>query len=515
MVNIEAENLEQIDVQSGQVLIQDRKSLVRWFWVLVGLLHIWLIYKSSFFELLPIVGASLIMIAALAPMYLWLKGRVEGLPLYPIFTLSYVWTHAIHLWGNQVLSIEYSPDSQFAGALTVTFFLTIGNITWYKIMQRPMRRPLSYRVIDVGRVDQLFLGFLAMGTFYSMAIIGNWIPEFVYNMQIFPLIRGLFLSLSTMSILILAFSIGKGTLAKPLVIIFYTLLGVFLVSNLVTLLIVYPLSIAFMFTIAYFLGAKKLPWIFMLCTFGPLIFLHYGKYDMRNKYWADNEYHLILLQPYQYAGWLIEWGGYSVNKLMNKDETSYQEEDDEATTSFTDRTKLIHMLLLVQDRSPERQPYLFGNTYWIIPEMFLPRFIVPDKLRSDEGLVILSTYYGLQNREDTEKTSIGWGPLSEAYANFGLFGCFIVAVAIASFYAFITRWCFFAPMFSSRMLFAMLVLSMSFQAEMCASVYCTALFQSAMILVAVNFAFMKKCYLREVVLENTPFMNNNQVLSRL
>jgi len=51
--------------------------------------------------------------------------------------------------------------------------------------------------------------------------------------------------------------------------------------------------------------------------------------------------------------------------------------------------------------------------------MLVPRFLDPDKTVSQAALNLLSIRYGLQTLESIARTTIGWGLVSEAYANFG------------------------------------------------------------------------------------------------
>ena len=54
--------------------------------------------------------------------------------------------------------------------------------------------------------------------------------------------------------------------------------------------------------------------------------------------------------------------------------------------------------------------------------MLVPRFINPEKQVSQYGMSLLNIRYGLQTQEETQKTAIGWGLLTESFANFGYLG---------------------------------------------------------------------------------------------
>ena len=58
------------------------------------------------------------------------------------------------------------------------------------------------------------------------------------------------------------------------------------------------------------------------------------------------------------------------------------------------RGSLLHLLLMVQENTPNRVPYLNGATYGIIPELFVPRIFNKHKIRSHEGTYMLAMHYG-------------------------------------------------------------------------------------------------------------------------
>lgn len=146
---------------------------------------------------------------------------------------------------------------------------------------------------------------------------------------------------------------------------------------------------------------------------------------------------------------------------------------------------------MAQDKTPRDVPYLFGGSYAIIPQLLIPRFLNSTKIRSHEGTYLLNIHYGLQTREEAYKTTIGWGLLNEAYANFGLLGCVGLAVILGAGYGQATRWRMNTPLLSSRSLFTILLISYASQSEYSAGVYVAAMFQSVVPLVVVSLLFMK------------------------
>jgi hypothetical protein len=158
---------------------------------------------------------------------------------------------------------------------------------------------------------------------------------------------------------------------------------------------------------------------------------------------------------------------------------------------LSERVGLMHLLLKVLDESPQPVPYLNGESYLIIPELLVPRLLAPGKIAAHEGTTLLNVHYGLQTREDTLTTTIGWGMLNEAAANFGAAGTIGLFLFFGSLYGWVTRFALGAPILSLRMLIAVTFMVFAVQTEFTAGVYFSALFQSLVSLVALSLWFMK------------------------
>jgi hypothetical protein len=97
-----------------------------------------------------------------------------------------------------------------------------------------------------------------------------------------------------------------------------------------------------------------------------------------------------------------------------------------------------------------------------------------------------------QTYQQTWKTTIAWGLLPEAYANFGYFGCLLIGGIMGAFYGTITLAAIGTPPFSARMMFCVLVMSLALAStEWTAGVYAATLFQSSVPIVGIKYVFMK------------------------
>ena len=132
-----------------------------------------------------------------------------------------------------------------------------------------------------------------------------------------------------------------------------------------------------------------------------------------------------------------------------------------------------------------------GATYTIIPRLLVPRILDPDKPHSHQGTAMLNINYGLQSLEETEGTTIGWGLLNEAYANFGLAGVIAIACLLGALFGFIGRLSAGAPLMSFENMVGVTFAVIAIQAEFTMAVFATVLFQSLMVLLLV-LPFLEK-----------------------
>ncbi|BAY92041.1 MULTISPECIES: hypothetical protein [unclassified Tolypothrix] len=465
-----------------------QKRLLRGFWLVALALLSFELFFSNTTSLESNFGAILITTAALLPTYLWCSGNALGMPIFPLFALTYIWTHALPLVSNHPTVLQYSPASHLFASITVSGCLGLGTFIWLQFVKSAPAIPESYLVLDSGRGEQFFLISLAAYVVFNMSNLGGWLS---LDFSVFSIIRSIILGLTLLSTFVLSYRLGTKDLSKQRSWLFLCLLITGMLTSTATLLLVDAASLFLIATISFIIGRKKLPILLIIVALICFSFLNYGKSEMRAKYWFGGQ--IAQLQPWDYPAWYSEWAGYSLNYLLQNqnDYDSTVPQSSEEKASFFERASVIQMLLLTQSQSPQEIPYLYGATYAILPQLLVPRILSTNKIASHEGTYILNIHYGLQTREDTFKTTIGWGLLAESYANFGLVGCAGLAVLLGSIYGQATRWSINAPVLSARYLFAMLIMSLSFQSEYSAGVYVAALFQSSISLTGIAVLLMR------------------------
>jgi hypothetical protein len=466
---------------------QNRRKLLRAFWLVALGLFVFELFWSETSSLVTNFGAILITAAALLPCYLWCSGRAQGIPIFPLFALTFIWTHALPLVSKHPKVVTYSIKSHLFASCTVGGFLLLGTFIWFQFVKSAPPPAKSYRALGNQKGDAFFLWVLATGVLFNMYLIGGW---FFLDGGIFSIIRGAILGLTGLATFVLAHKLGTQELTKGQASLFLFLLLAYMITNAVGLLLVGAATTFLVAAIAYTIGRKKIPVFTIVIVLVCLSLLHLGKGEMRAKYWGH-----AYVQPWEYPALYAEWANHTLDDL-NRDDLR----ESKQKQSFLERSSVIHLLLLAQDKSPDTLPFLNGQTYAILPQLLIPRIFNADKIRSHEGTYILNIHYGLQTRQDTYTTTIGWGLLAESYANFGLLGCAGLAVVVGVAYGQSTRWSINMPILCDRFLFAVLMMTFAFQTEWTAGVYVAALFQSSTVLGGIVVFLMKPYYMPNRIL---------------
>jgi hypothetical protein len=426
-----------------------------------------------------VMAAGLISAAALIPAYLWCRRPDNfGLPIFPLFAMTFVVKYAFPLAGDDRMVTIYDDERGMVAGLTVCLFLLIGTAAWYWVQGWVPRPREVIRAMNQGRGDLLFIGFVLAATLFNLSSVGHWF----YIEGWISIIRAAAFGLAAVGIFVLSYRAGAGELGMVKRYTFFAALGLFLISHSMGLLLVDVMVGTTFAMAAYVIGGGRLPWRLAAVFLATFAVLHQGKDEMRTEYWQRDAYKPV--QIYEYPEFLAKWIDYGIEELAAPPR-------EDASWSLAQRVSLIPLLLKVQTETPDRYPFMNGATYEVIPQLLVPRILNPDKLSAHEGSHRLSIYYGLQTREGTETSTIAWGPLIEAYANFGMVGVIVLAVLIGSLNGAVAKAAAGVPIVSLRMLVAIVFMAMGLQVEWTAGVYVSAVFQALVIICAASFVLMR------------------------
>jgi hypothetical protein len=429
-----------------------------------------------------------VVLISLLPSYLWCSGKALGMPIFPLFSLTFLWTYALPLVSNNPNVLEYTVGQRLFAASTVFTFLSIGCIVWFVFVNKTPKPVKYYRCIESSQGNRLFLLALLARIGFNVASLGGWLNILQLNAGEFALLRNTLIAFTSLATFILSYRLGAKELSDRQGKLAIVLIATLLMTSALSFLLINPAVIFLASVVAFSIGRKKVPLLLILTGILCIAFLHMGKGEMRRQYW-NLEGQAEQIQIWQYPTVYIDWALNSVDAIVgNGTQTS---PDFRSPQSFSDRASVVQMLMMAQSQSPGEVPYLNGKTYEILPQMVIPRIFYPQKPWSHEGTYRLNIHYGRQTREQTLTTTIGWGLLAESYANFGLIGCFGLAVLLGALYGQVGRWSINAPILSLPMLLAIFFMIYAMQSEWTAGVYVAALAQHGFILAAIAIFFMK------------------------
>lgn len=422
------------------------------------------------------LGLAMLVLATL-PALRWAKQADYRFPVFEVFMLTGVNTYAIPLLSGHQQLRQFTPQDITAAAIGVVLYQTVANIVFALVRARPRTsRAWTQEVVSGNISDYLRYGMLVATAYTMINLFTEWIPP-----QLDSVVRAACFGVGIISTFIQSRMWGQGQLSPQAKVIFVTLLLTQVVFSWVALYLVGGASILVLAFIGYVSGSKKLPLVALALAVPVVAILHNGKNIMREKYWQGE---LPLPSLAEVPAFYVEWFRYGIDPAQ-------VEQRERENNLLLERTSLFHILCLVVTYTPERQPYLHGKTYGQIPGQFVPRFLWPEKPVAHISTNTLSVYYGLQREEDTLRTTIAFGTLSEAYANFGYAGLMGLAAVFAFCFRKVSDWCAHSPMLSYAGLFQVVLMAWSFQSELTLSVWLSSLFQACVTVLGLPFVLRR------------------------
>lgn len=460
-------------------LAAPNRSLRRTFFIIAAVIATWHAYTIAIDPSLRVVGSALISAAALLPAYMWCRGALSGIPIVPAYGLTFILKYGYALAGDDPIITVYGETAGFQAGLLVAVFLLLLTLAAFGI-QKVVRAPRGpVRAMPPGRGDSMIVTLIFLASIYLVGQVGQWYSTVG---GIHSIIRSALTGLASVGIFVLAYRWAAGELDGFTKRLFAFGLALYMVANSMSLFMVEMMAAAALAVFAYVIGGGRVPWKWLLAMFGLFVVLHAGKGEMRTEYWWSN---YKAVQIYDYPWFLAEWLGYGWEALKAAPQ------DDDDSGSFSERMTLVPLLMKVQAETPEKRPYLLGETYAHLPALLVPRVLYPDKPYAHKGSHLLSVYYGLQTPEATERSTIAWGLLTESYANFGIAGVVVLALALGAIYGGVAKMASEVPLLSLRTLIAIVFTAVALQSDGTLAIHVSTLFQTLIVVFAMSLVVME------------------------
>src|SRR5271156_1986116 len=122
-----------------------------------------------------VVGAVVIATAALLPAFVWTGGRVPGLPIVPIHTIAFLWTHALPVIAGSLDIGAYDADEIMFASFCIVIYCVLVTIAWILIATRPVKARASYYVLANDWGFTFFIIAIGIGGLLIAAMVNGWI----------------------------------------------------------------------------------------------------------------------------------------------------------------------------------------------------------------------------------------------------------------------------------------------------------------------------------------------------
>ena len=213
-----------------------------------------------------------------------------------------------------------------------------------------------------------------------------------------------------------------GALPRPW--LWWLTVGAILFQSFATLLLSSAQGLVLTVLLGLWLGRPRRALPVTLVALVLVGVLQQGKAVVRERYWENGTggKALAAVNPTQLV---VEWIDASLNAAPTEGSGIKKK-------GLADRVSNLYNLFYVVDKLEAGTPPMDGGSLAVIPQVLVPRVFNPDKVRGQEGQVLLNLHFGRQQtREQTEVTYVAWGFLPEAVGNFGsFFGPLVYGVVV-------------------------------------------------------------------------------------
>lgn len=452
------------------------RALYRTGLALLGGALVYLTATANVTDLVHLYQGLAIFALAFVPGLLWARDGGSRFPVFEPIMLLCANSYALPLLNGHRQLALYPADIITTGGWAVLLYQGAAIAAYLAVRGRPGRGAFWTEPMLTPRLSRNVIYGVGLSTLYLLvATFTEWIPW-----EINSILRAIFFGIGILSTFVTTQRWGAGELTPHEKALFLGMLLPQLVIQIVGLLLIAAVALLGISLLGYLSGGKRVPWVPIVVAFATLAILHNGKSDMRKKYWEGG---LPSPTVSELPAFFTEWV-----ELGLTPPRAGAEEESSAGTKLLERSSLMHILCLVIDYTPARQPFLNGETYGYILPQLIPRFFWPNKPRSHIATYRLSIYYGLQDEEATAATTIAFGMLAEAYANFGLFGGALLGALTGLVLKKLQHLSRHSPIFSLAGLLMILLTAWSFNSEMTMAVWISSLYQALIVVLGVPFA---------------------------
>ncbi len=424
--------------------------------LVVGAIALFSLWKGFSLSMEEWALGSIMIWASLRPSILWSIVRYKSIPLLEVYVLLIGFYYAIPMImgiNDSFRAIKLDQDVRIEVGLIAILSIIAVQIGWNRSRRTRKRDiPLKIRVIPHKTAVNIFIFFLITSVLYQIATQLGYTYQYI-GVSLSNAANILMTSvLGTVSNYVLCRLIGEGTLNKKLTYMTFALILIGTITIAYNLMLLRVIEWILPAILGYILGSGRIPWKTMILLLVSISFLSIGKGAARTIYWDYGYVSTIRTTIPNIASRFLHWSQLS---------WEYYTEDTKASrhTTLMTRINLSGMVGIIVKKTPDDIPYLYGETYSMLPIMLMPRVFWPDKPSGHAATELLGFRYGVHEHGKVISTSIGLGLLGEAYANFGFIGTIVLSYLIGSMFGIAFRFAAYAPPLSLRGFILIVLLS--------------------------------------------------------
>lgn len=419
------------------------------------------------------LGVGMIALAAL-PAILWARNGEKRLPAFEVMMLTGIPFYAFPLFGQGAALAPFPPAVLIRACMVVVAFQTATLLVYFAVRGSPGRSAIWRESLLPDRyVQHTRVGLFLTTSYQAIFQYTDLVPS-----DLASVFRALFYGIGMLSAFIQMQRWGAGLLTTGEKVFVAANIGAQIVLHVSTLYLITGASLFLLVLISYTSASRRMPLLPIVCGVAVFGLLHVGKGHMRSIHWTQDAPRVGITElPRFFSEWVV-------HSLAAREKM-----DEGVTNKLLERTSLLHVLCIVVDVVPSRQPHLNGDTYVNIPAQFVPRFFWSDKPGPHLSNIRLATYLGfVPDDEAARNVSIAFGTPSEAYTNFGLPGVLLLGGFFGFLFKKLATLTEESPPLSVGGLLMVLLMAWSLQAEMTLSVWISSLYQAAIVLVGAPVA---------------------------
>lgn len=402
-----------------------KKRTWRYFGLIIALYAvISLVWQADPVEWYVWLAGVVLMALCLLPSALWYAGGRCHLPMVEFVFVSYGLSFATPVFLQPhylvLLNVQYFLENQalLAALCWAIFGVAVLMISYYLVHKSRLANALPH--FDLPIKPHRMRPYLVLGLGIGLSLM------FLRSLNVLPSadsslgsIISLLVNQAYVAIVLFADNIYRSPSPnRSEQIVLFAAVGAASLLGLTTGLLenmMLPL-VALVLVIWY--RHKRLPWILLLIGLVAFLVLNNVKSAYRLQAWSESGANLGL------GDRVGLWADLSQQLVSNvvSDTASTETSVRQATSRFD----LLHRFAYVLQVTPDILPYFEGKTYDYFLVAFVPRVLWPDKPDAGDATHLVDVTYGFLFDFQTSSASISVGHLAEGYANFGIFGIFLI-----------------------------------------------------------------------------------------